>query len=123
MKKDLTKQLETQLTMFSDRVKSVVGEEIMRIAKEGAETLAQTSPKHMGNYAKGWRVNQIGTLNRRLTRAVIYNATDYQLTHLLENGHATRNGGRTAAQPHIKPVEEQISRELPARIEQKIKGG
>lgn len=123
MKKGLTKQLEKQLTMFSEEVRVAVRDEIMLVAKEGADELKETSPKLMGNYAKGWRVNKIGTLDRRATRALIYNGPDYHLTHLLEKGHATRNGKMTKAQPHIKPVEERIIRELPKRIESKIKGG
>lgn len=120
---NLTEQLELRLSEFSAKVKEQVVSEIRKVSKEAANTLRDTSPRNMGNYAQGWRVNQIGTLDRKMTRAVVYNGPDYQLTHLLEKGHATRNGGRTRAQPHIKTVEDKIKKELPARIEQKIKGG
>ena len=52
----------------------------------------------------------------------MHNKTDYQLTHLLEFGHATRDGERTEAQPHIRPVEEKYSKEFEKRLRKKVGG-
>ena len=42
----------------------------------------------------------------------VHSKTQYQLTHLLEYGHAKRGGGRTKAQPHIIKGEELAIKEL-----------
>lgn len=52
----------------------------------------------------------------------IHNKTDYQLTHLLEFGHSTKTGGRTKAQPHIRPIEEKYSKEFENELKKKIGG-
>lgn len=59
-----------------------------------------------GKYAAGWTSKfETGRLS---AQGIIYNE-EYRLPHLLEKGHAKRNGGRVAGRPHIKPVEEEIT--------------
>lgn len=78
---------------------------ITQTARETAKMLRETSPvdpnsKKSGAYAKGWTY----TLDKgRLTQgAVVYGkAPTYRLAHLLEHGHALRQGGRSPAVPHI----------------------
>lgn len=74
-----------------------------------------------GKYNKGWKVKK--EKGNNYVKAKIHNATDYQLTHLLENGHKTRNGGTTRAFKHIKPVEEYCVKEFSKEVEEIIKKG
>lgn len=92
------------------------------VAKAGAAAVRAGSPKKTGDYARGWTSKTTST--RIGADAVIYNRTEYRLAHLLEFGHAVKNGGRIIhgkthvdGNPHIKPVEEEIN----ARYEKAVK--
>ena len=68
----------------------------MKIAgKEGATFLKNNSPvaqngRRKGRYARGWRFSfEEGA--GRTGEVYIYNQTDWQLTHLLEDGHDIKN--------------------------------
>lgn len=109
---NLQSEVMKYLTDYVEDIEEGVKETTDSISKEAVKEIKQKSPKRQGTrkkpYWKGWTKKK-DSKGRRYT-IKIYNKTNYQLTHLLENGHATRNGGRTRAQPHIKPVEEKYNK-------------
>ena len=111
-------QMADILEGVSRNVKDVLETDSMQVAKETVSMLRNTSPKgspHKRRYAEGWKVSK-----KDRGDLVVHNATNYQLTHLLENGHVVRNKkgtyGRTHPIKHIEPAEEWASEELPRRI-------
>ena len=75
-----------------------------------------TFRKRTGNYVRNFAIKK-DTDNLGYARARWYvKAPYYRLTHLLENGHSTRNGGRTRAFPHITYGEQLAQTRLPELI-------
>ncbi|MEK3814252.1 HK97 gp10 family phage protein [Bacillus sp. FSL K6-1284] len=113
---DFAREISQALKGFTTEVEEGLEREKEKVAKEGAGILKRTSPKDTGKYARGWRAKKYG-------RAwVVHNATKPQLTHLLEKGHAKRNGGRVAGKEHIRPVEQKMIEEFEAATERLIRG-
>lgn len=112
-------QMKQVLDEINKDVEESARRNIDRTAKESVQKLRNTSPKKTGSYAKGWGTKKQGDMD-----VVVHNRTDYQLTHLLENGHVIKNKkgtyGRTHGIKHIAPVEEWASDELPRRIMEDI---
>lgn len=117
--KSVSIQMKQILDEFSDKVNEVLEKSADTVADETVEKLQNTSPKRSGDYASGW------TKKKESARSIIvHNATHYQLTHLLENGHVIRNKkgtfGRAPAHKHIKPVETWANREFQRLIKEGI---
>lgn len=112
---DLGKSITNELIKYS----RMIEEDLEKAKKEVADDLLQDvknkSPKLTGSYAKGWRIKKSGS------SYLLYNKTDFQITHLLEHGHVKRGGGRVAAQIHIAPAEEKAVNTFISRIEKMIK--
>lgn len=115
----VTAQMKDLLDEVNKEVENSAKRNIQTVAKESAQKLRNTSPVKTGSYAKGWSVKREGDMD-----VVVHNRTDYQLTHLLENGHVIRNKkgtyGRVPGRKHIKPVEDWAVEELPRRIMEDI---
>lgn len=82
---------------------------VPQVAREAARMLRQTAPKESGKYARGW-ASKVERGRLKIGATVYGKHGTYQLAHLLEHGHAVRNGGRASGNAkaivHIAPVEE-----------------
>lgn len=109
LQKEIMNYLENYVENIEDDVKDVTD----KITKEAVNELKSISPRGKGTrekpYYKGW-TKQVDKQSKGIYSIKIHNKTNYQLTHLLEFGHATRNGGRTKAIPHIRPTEEKYKK-------------
>lgn len=95
-------------------------EDMKKAVKKAGNTvktqISATAPKRTGKYAKSWKTKKTKETSTEL-QVTVYSPTRYMLTHLLENGHAKRGGGRVKAIPHIKPAEEAGADQLVKEIE------
>ena len=119
----LSNTIEKELKKYTKEIEEGLEKAKQRNARQGAKELRESpltpvskNRKRSGKYKKGWTSTKHGTAY------IIRNKTDYQLTHLLEKGHALRQGGRTRAFPHIKPVEEKVVKNYEKDVEKVIKG-
>ena len=92
------------LEEYGDDVERNVNQVTKKIGQTGKKALKSASEVFggTGKYKKGWSVKN--TTENGVLKATLYNKLP-GLPHLLENGHANRDGGRTPGRPHIAPVE------------------
>lgn len=118
---DLSAEIIKALREYTDDVEDELQDAKDEVTKQAVQRLklAGSFKSRSGSYKRGWKVKKNGNKGPY----IIYNATDYQLTHLLEYGHATRGGGRTRAYPHIAPVEQWVVQEFESRVRRGISRG
>ena len=102
---DLAKAVTDGLAEYAGAVAEDIKAAAAASADSCVDELKNTSPEDTGSYRKGWKKKKAYESSTEV-RYTVHNATDYQLTHLLEFGHAKRNGGRVEAVPHIAEAEE-----------------
>lgn len=116
----LEKAMAQLLEDYGDTIRVEVEEVIVDVGNETGRYLRANSPKRTGDYAKGWRGKKL-TNTFYGSQLIIYNETDWQLTHLLNNGHANRDGGRTAGDHHIDNAEKFANELLVRKVEERLK--
>jgi len=109
------------LTDYADEVAQNVDEVTVKVAQAGATALRASSRQTFGGtgrYAKGWTTTV--QRDRAGVTAVIHNAETPGLPHLLEHGHANRDGGRTPGRAHIAPVEDAVVNAFQEEVASKL---
>lgn len=108
--KSVSAQLDKILEQYGRKADEAVEKSAKRAGRDTAKTLRNTSPKRTGEYASSW-TTKVTRSSGRLIGVTVYNKEHYQLTHLLENGHAIVNKkgeyGRTRPIKHIEPTEQE----------------
>ena len=95
--------------------------DVQKAGKTVKPQIESTAPKKTGKYSKSWAVKKTRETSDSIQ--IVVHSKRYQLTHLLEFGHAKRGGGRTRAFPHIAPAEQAGIEQLTRDIERDLQKG
>ncbi|MBJ7680645.1 HK97 gp10 family phage protein [Weissella confusa] len=98
--KNFASELMAELKAYTEDVQEGLEKAKTDIAKESVKLLKRGGgfKNKTGRYNKGWAIKKDKkTIN-------VWNAKAWYLTHLLEAGHASRNGKRVRGYTHIEPV-------------------
>ena len=119
---NLPDELQKALSEYSVEISEKLNKAYKELAEAGVAKLQSTHPYHdrTGKYSKGFTVTQRkNAVSAMGAESYTIHNKRYQITHLLEHGHLTRNGGRARAFEHWKPTLDELDRkseEIVARI-------
>ena len=102
--------------LATDSMKTAVTNASKTVRKE----ISANAPVRRGTYKKSWRTKKTRE-NANVLEVTVYSPKRYMIAHLLENGHAKRNGGRGAGRPHIAPAEQHGIAQLEREITEALK--
>lgn len=111
-----------ELDEYADVIDADMRKAVTKAGQTVRKDISANAPKRHGDYAKSWATKKTRQTSRSL-EVTVYSRNRYQLAHLLEHGHAKRNGGRTRAQVHIAPAEEKGICQLEEDIIRSIRHG
>ena len=102
---DMAQEIMRGLTEYADLADSAMKSAVKKTATSVKKEISANAPKRTGRYAKSWTTKKTKE-NSHSLEITVHSKNRYQLAHLLEKGHAKRNGGRVPGKPHIAPAEE-----------------
>lgn len=110
--------LEEYADLATDSMKTAV----KKSAKTVKSEISANAPRQTGKYAKSWTTKTTEETSSSL-EITVHSKNRYQLAHLLEHGHAKRNGGRVGARVHIAPAEQAGIEQLENEIVRSLQNG
>ncbi len=108
------------LQEYADLATEDMKKAVRKAGNEAKKEVRANAPEKSGAYKKSW-ATKVTKENANAMEITVYSKNRYQLAHLLENGHALRQGGRTRAFVHIAPAEEKAAKLLEQEVERVLK--
>ena len=109
------------LKEYADLATDDMKKAVKKAGTDARKGIQENAPVKSGAYKKSWAVKTMKESANSL-ELVVHSRNRYQLAHLLEFGHAKRNGGRTRAYPHIAVAEQRAVKLLEKEIEKALSG-
>ena len=119
---DLANEVMEGLQEYADLATDSMKAAVKKTGNTVKTDISANAPERTGRYAKSWRTKTTRESSSAL-EITVYSPTRYMLAHLLEHGHAMRNGGRVAAKVHIAPAEQDGIEQLETEIGRTLRNG
>lgn len=121
----LSEAINRELTLYSQEVTNVIKNEARDHMKELVKQTKKNAPE--GKRKKHYKSNITSSLIQNNGNGATYvwhvKGSDYRLSHLLEKGHALRDGGRVEGSHFIEKASEPIIADYIAKVEEAIRNG
>ena len=101
---ELASEVMKGLSEYNKLATSAMKKAVRKTANSVKKELETTSPRASGKYADSWIASSVSETSY-IKHMTVWSKTHYPLVHLLENGHAMRNGDRVEGIPHVAPAE------------------
>lgn len=115
MAESFSSQLDRILSSQQTRTIEEVQKIVDSVAAEAVDALHSAYPGGTGAYNAGW-TSKGKKRGDMYSRVISGQSPTFRLAHLLEHGHAKRNGGRVAGKVHIQPIEAAAIQNLVERL-------
>ena len=121
----IAEAIEEELTIYSDHViegvKKTAKQKMRQLVKKTKDTApVGTRKKH---YKSNIASKKLGETTRQISYLWYVRGDDYRLSHLLENGHQTKDGGRVKGTHFIKKSSDRIIEEYLKEVKEVIENG
>ena len=118
---DLGAAIAEELTIYHEKVNENCYAAGVNAVKDLVKKTKATAPTASGSFKKSIAWKELERSYRGFLVAWYVKSPDHRLTHLLVHGHATRNGGRTKANPFLKNALAKVLPEYEKKIEEALK--
>ena len=114
-----------ELTLYSQNVIDGVKKEAKKSMSQLVKDTKATAPvgKRNKHYRDSIKSKKTAESDRSVEYTWYVTGSDYRLSHLLENGHALRDGGRVAGTHFIQNATDPILESYIKAVEEVIKNG
>ena len=121
----LSEAITEELTLYGQNVIDGIKKEAKNSMSQLVKETKATAPvgKRQKHYRDSISSKKTGENSRSVTYTWYVKGSDYRLSHLLEDGHAKRNGGRVEGTHFIQKATDPIIEQYLKAVEEVIKNG